>query len=242
MKILLCLALISLSFTTFAENNESKFAAHVPERVQTVGNHILRGSDTFADSDFESTFPPAGWTHVQTNVTETWFAETGFPISGTTSASVVYDPFLAPADEWLITPEFYAVSGTVDVTHNGSIYWCRDDFDNCDLDVYLIVDGVGGGDDILIKNLDEDWIDSYITNISTQIDFTSSIPNSNTPLQIGFRYTGVDGAQVSMDDVLVSGVAGSAVVAEPQSVPSLQWYSIFALLLMVGFLSRRKFQ
>jgi len=50
---------------------------------------------------------------------------------------------------------------------------------------------------------------------------------------------GDDTINIFIDDV---DVTASGPAPAPASVPSLQWYGIFALLLMVGFLSRRKFQ
>ena len=49
------------------------------------------------------------------------------------------------------------------------------------------------------------------------------------------------GVNLFIDDVSVT-ASGTPVVNEPVSVPSLQWYGIFALLLLVGFMTRRKFQ
>ena len=72
-----------------------------------------------------------------------------------------YDPALVDQNEWLLTPEYALASGTLSVWSNGSVYWCKTDFDNCDMNVWLVVGAVGGGDDVFVGKLDDSWTASW---------------------------------------------------------------------------------
>lgn len=238
-KALILSSALLASTVSLAANDTSKVAVNPNLQPTQVGQNEAPGPDTFASADFESTFPPAGWTIVQTNTSETWKAYTT-GITGNGSGQVAYDAALSDQDEWLVSPVFYAQSGTVDVSHFGSVYWGVTPNDNYNLDVMLVIDGVGGTDDILLKRLEEDWVTNW-TAVTTEVDFTASIPSPYTPIQIAFRYTGNDGAQAVIDDVLVSGVAGSA-RAPSVPVPTLNWIGMLAMALALGLFAtyRRK--
>jgi len=224
------LPLVLCSFLVFADDNQSKVATVAGGNVFVAGVHQPQAIVTFASNDFESGFPGTGWTVVQANPNETWAENTATPMTGLSSASVAFDGALINQDEWLVSPVFQAASGLVDVNHLGSIFWCRDNNDNCDLDVMLVVDGIGGGDDVLLKRLDEDWPASF-TLTATQVDFTASIPGPTSNLQIAFRLTGNDGAQVTVDDIVITGEEPAIVLAPPTPVPSLNLYALVALFL-----------
>jgi hypothetical protein len=91
------------------------------------------------------------------------------------------------------------------VWSEGSVYWCKTTYDNCDLNVWLVVGAVGGGDDIFVGKLDDSWTASYTWAQST-FNLDSLVPG--VPVRIGFQYTGNDGAQVVIDDILLDGVLG----------------------------------
>jgi hypothetical protein len=97
--------------------------------------------------------------------------------------------------------------GTLSFWSMGSIYWCRDDFDNCDLNIWIIVGDIGGGDDILVGTADADWPDNWIWAQST-FDLDALLPGG--PVKIGFQYVGTDGAQIGLDDILLDGTEGSS--------------------------------
>jgi hypothetical protein len=150
---------------------------------------------------FESgSMPPPGWTHLQTNPNETWYAATHAPHSGSYHADVLYDPALLDQDEVLLSPTFDADSGDVSLWSYGSLYWCRDTYDNCDLEVWLVKGNwdAGSGDDIYLGSADDDWVDTWTYSYST-FDFTPYA--SGDPTRIAFRYVGNNGAEVSLDDV-----------------------------------------
>ncbi len=237
MKICTVLMLMMTASFVMADSNQDKVAGVSNGQVFIAGVHQPQATVTFAANDFEAGFPGAGWTVVQLNVDETWSEETTNPLTGASSASVLFDANLNNQDEWLVSPVFQAASGLVDVNHLGSIFWCRDNNDNCDLDVMLVVDGIGGGDDVLLKRLDDDWPASF-TLTATQIDFTANIPGPASNLQIAFRLTGNDGAQVSVDDIVITGEEPAAILAPPTPVPSLSLYaliSLFLVLLVFGY-------
>ena len=158
--------------------------------------------------DFEGgTVPPVGWTEQIANAGFNWKTHTFAPHAGTFAADVEYDPALVPQDEWLISSEYVLDSGTLSFWSSGSLFWCRDDNDNCDLEVWLVVGPTAGdANDIYVGTADGDWPASF-TWVQSTFDLTSLLPNE--PVRIGFRYVGVDGAQVSLDDILLDGEIGS---------------------------------
>ncbi|MCA9973542.1 MAG: carboxypeptidase regulatory-like domain-containing protein [Anaerolineales bacterium] len=152
--------------------------------------------------------PPSGWTTQVTNASYNWKLMTvGTPYAGSYAADVEYDPALSPQDEWLISPEYTLTDGTISFWSNGSVYWCRDTFDNCDLNVWLVVGNTAGdGDDILVGTADGDWPDNFIWAQST-FDLTPHLPAA--PVRIGFQYVGADGAQVGLDEIVLDGTEGT---------------------------------
>ena len=163
--------------------------------------------DILLDEGFESGFPPADWA-VQSQSPWTWELSDYSPHSGLYNAHVLYDQDLNEQDEWLVTPEFNLNEGTLSFWSMGSIYWCRDTYDNCDLNIWLVVDDIGGGDDIFIRAADSDWTASW-TWANTTIDLGSYIPGG--PVRIGFQYAGLDGAEIGLDDVTIDGTEGGDV-------------------------------
>jgi hypothetical protein len=147
--------------------------------------------------------PPANWQRVQTNPRQTWKTATiGSPHTGANFADVEYDDQIAQQDEWLLSPQLQLSSGTLTLWSFGSLYWCRDTYDSCDLEVWLVVGTVGGGDDVYVGLADNDWITSWEWAQST-FDLGPYLPGG--PVRIGFRYYGLDGAQVGLDDIFLDG-------------------------------------
>ena len=151
---------------------------------------------------FETAVPPAGWTVTGTHTgTETWHQDSFDPYDGAYYANCNWDPSLIPQDEWLVSPPFdlAAGAGSISLWTLGSVYWCRDTFDNCDLNVYLVVGAPGGGDDILVGNADGAWPDSWIWGQAI-FDISGSLPVNAS---VGLHYSGTDGAQISADLVVL---------------------------------------
>ena len=147
--------------------------------------------------------PPTGWQRVQTNPRETWkIATVGTPHGGAYYADVQYDAQLALQDEWLLSPDIQISGGTLSFWSFGSLYWCRDDNDNCDLEVWLVVGAVGGGDDVYVGLADNSWPSNW-TWAQTTWDLGSYLPGG--PVRLGFRYYGADGAQIGLDDINLNG-------------------------------------
>lgn len=143
--------------------------------------------------------PPPGWLRIVQNAGYTWKIQAiGTPHSGAHAADVEYDPALTPQDEWLLTPKG-RFTGTLTLWSQGSLYWCRDTYDNCDLEVWLVQGaGAGDGDDVYLGLADLAWPSPYAWAQSS-FDVGASAPAGL--FRIGFRYTGVDGAQITLDDI-----------------------------------------
>ncbi len=148
--------------------------------------------------------PPTGWTKVSTS-SFTWKRNTTGPHTGANAADVEYDSTLAQQDEWLLSPQLQLSSATLSFWSFGSLTWCKTTNDNCDLEVWLVVGAPGGGDDVYVGMGDDAWTSSYVWAQSA-FNLTPLLPSQ--PFRIGFRYYGLDGAQVALDDISVDGASG----------------------------------
>ncbi|HSF80859.1 MAG TPA: S8 family serine peptidase, partial [Anaerolineales bacterium] len=200
---------------------DSPDARTAPEAVGfSSALHVPQPEAILLNEGFEDrAVPPPDWTHVANNPNQTWKLYTVRPHTGASAANVVYDPALIPQDEWLLSPEMTLTEGTLSFWSFGSLYWCRDTYDNCDLNIWIVVGEVGGGDDIFVGKADGSWTSSYTWSQSV-FNLTALLPIG--PVRIGFQYAGLDGAQIALDDILLDGTAGGPCTA-PSDVP---WLSV----------------
>jgi hypothetical protein len=168
---------------------------------------------------FESgAVPPSGWTAQVSDSGFTWGPLTTSPHSGTYFADVQYDSNLAQQDEWLLSPAFSNNPASVSFWSMGSVYWCRDTYNNCDLEVWLVVGATAGdADDIYVGTADGSWTANW-TWAQSSFSLTPLLPAG--PVRLGFRYHGLDGAEVGLDDVVLDG-AVPLLCSSPQAVPWL---------------------
>jgi hypothetical protein len=147
------------------------------------------------------TVPPSGWKLRSTNI-NTWRLETHLPHTGQYDAGVYYDDKLGQQDELLLSQQLWITEGILHFWSKGSVYWCRDSSDNCDLQVWIVVGewDAGTGDDILVGKAEDAWSDSWVWSDSS-FNLTSLLPGK--PIRIGFRYKGVDGADAFIDDIQI---------------------------------------
>ena len=175
---------------------------------------VLAAAPTYAPKDslisegFEVSVPPTGWL-LESYSPWTWEQADFLSHGGTYYACVYYDEDLNEQDEWLLTPEYNLSEGTLSFWSYGSLTWCRDTYDNCDLNVWLVVGDVGGGDDIFLKKADADWTATWAWS-QTTIDLSTYLPGG--PVRIGFQYAGADGAEIGLDDVSLEGVEGGDIL------------------------------
>lgn len=143
--------------------------------------------------------PPSGWQLRSTNK-NTWRIGSDLPHTGLYTATVRWDP--NQQDELLLSQRLSITEAILHFWSLGSTYWCRDDNNNCDLEVWIVVgewDG-GTGDDILVGKADDAWTGTFEWSDSS-FNLTSLLPEK--PIRIGFRYKGIDGADVAIDDVQI---------------------------------------
>ena len=188
-----------------------------PDPAAKHMTHVIGGGQPVSDKSsradllegFEDgIMPPSGWTHLQTNPNETWEIDDHDPYSGNYNAHVLYDPALMDQDEVLLSPTFTAQSGSVSLWSIGSLYWCRDTYDNCDLEIWFVNGTWDGGsaDDIYLGLADDDWTGTWAWSHSS-LDFS---PYANgSPARIAFRYVGNDGAEIGLDDVTINYFSGT---------------------------------
>ncbi len=141
--------------------------------------------------------PPTGWTRQVQNAAHSWVADPSAH-AGSYGARVTWD---FTQDEWLVSPQFNISGGTLTLWSMGSVYWCRDNFNNCDLQIWLVVGAVGGGDDILVGTAETSWTASWTW---AQSSFT--LTAAAGPKRLAFRYFGNDGADAHLDDILLDGI------------------------------------
>ncbi len=157
---------------------------------------------------FESgLMPPAGWTRQVVNSSNTWVI--------TNTASMVYTGTRAAAihwnfnqNEWLVSPPIQITEGILSFWSMGDPFWCRDNHDNCDLNVWIVIGAPGGGDDIFVGKADSAWAGTWIWSQSV-FDLTTKLPNG--PIRIGFQYLGSDGNDVALDEIRLDGLTNSNV-------------------------------
>jgi hypothetical protein len=191
-----------------------------PEKVgYGLTRYTPRPDAILIDEGFEGgSMPPAGWTQVINNPNQTWQIYS-IPYNGAYAADIRYDSALIPQDEWLLSPEMSLIEGTLSFWSFGSLYWCRDTYDNCDLNVWLVVGDLGGGDDILVGLADESWSGSYTWSQSV-FNLTPLLPDNS--VRIGLQYAGLDGAQIALDAIVLDGTTGGSCVS-PEDV---SWLSL----------------
>lgn len=162
-----------------------------------MGSHILP-DEVLVTEGFEGDFPPTDWTQIS-NSAVTWALGDYSPHTGSYYAHVEYD---YNQDEWLLTPEMFLSEGTLSFWSFGSLYWCKTTYDNCDLNVWIVVGEVGGADDILVGKGDDAWTTTWAWAQST-FNLTPLLPGG--PVRIGFQYLGDDGTEIGLDDILLDG-------------------------------------
>jgi uncharacterized repeat protein (TIGR01451 family) len=167
-----------------------------PARMGRLASDVRApDADVFYQGFEEDIFPPTGWTHIVSNTIGTWMTATA-AYSGTYAATVPYD---YDQDEWLVSTPFSITEGYLSFYSAGSIYWCRDTFDNCDLNVWIVVGpGVGDGDDIYVGTAEDDWLASW-TWTESYYDLTALLPGEE--VRLGFQYLADDGADLYLDHI-----------------------------------------
>jgi len=172
---------------------------------------------------FESgAIPPTGWTHTITNSAFTWYIDNFSPYEGVYNATLEYDPALVPQDEWLISPSFSlasATNGTLSFAFSTSYFWHVDPNDNGDMFVKISSDGGTTWTDIWIEN-DFGVFTSFVW-YEVILDISAYAGQSD--LKVAFEYVGVDGAQYSLDKIVVTDEA--ACIVENAASPSPDNYA-----------------
>ncbi|MBN2541874.1 choice-of-anchor J domain-containing protein, partial [bacterium] len=177
------------------------------EETRTPLYRTLAEPLPFFEGFEDNIIPPPGWQHIQTNPTYTWEIDDYNPHTGIFYTSCLYDPALAPQDEWLITPYLDFSGITTDIYLSFwwmmSYYWAVDPYDYYDLTVFVSTDS----GDTWIPIWNEDGIgvftswEWYDVSFGTHVDLSAYA--GEPAVLIGFQYTGTDGAQLALDDIYV---------------------------------------
>ncbi|HEX2897390.1 MAG TPA: choice-of-anchor J domain-containing protein, partial [candidate division Zixibacteria bacterium] len=157
---------------------------------------------------FESgVVPPAGWSEVVTNASDPTFNwDPGdFPFEGLVSAQVLYDPALAPQDEWLVSPVLDLTSVTSDIRvefyWDMSYFWGVDPNNNYDLELWVSTDGGATFSTLLWDESGEGVFGNYV--YYKEVVSLSAYMGENDVV-LAWRYVGSDGAQADVDFINVT--------------------------------------
>ncbi len=178
-----------------------------------------------------TTFPPAGWTTVDTNPTRNWFrisAETSTtePIAGAASAAVGYDETNA-SDEALISPSFSLVGYTaayLNFTVVASYEWMVDPNSNGDIKVSVSTDGGTQWTQVWFEE-DEDVAWEGYTPIVKRLDI-GAIAAGQGNVKIKFQYEAQNADLVMVDDISVTAcppISNLALTALTAGGPAFTW-------------------
>ncbi len=148
--------------------------------------------------------PPSGWTRQIINTSYTWKIDSYFPHAGSYYANVFYNENFIPQDEVLFSPSFTTSGGSVTFYSGGNLYWCRETYNNCNLEVWVVKGSwdAGSGDDVLLGLGDSAWTSTWSYALSN-FNFTPYVTGGQT-IKIGFRYFGDDGAEIMLDDITIN--------------------------------------
>jgi hypothetical protein len=153
----------------------------------------------------DGVIPPTGWGTVVNNP-YTWEIDTYAPFEGGYNATCLYDEtYTGTQDEWLTTPlldfDGYTSDLRLEFAWNGSYYWSVDPYDNCNLEVWISTDAGANFTTMLWSEDGVGLFDNWVW-YEVAIDLSSYVGEKD--VVIGFRYSGYDGAQFSLDAVSVN--------------------------------------
>jgi hypothetical protein len=180
---------------------ESKAA---PQKPYTGPVAIASPSALLSEGFEGGAVPPTGWSAVVNNP-YTWEIDSYSPYEGVYNASCFYDEtYSGTQDEWLISPAIDLSSKGSDwnlyFSWMGSYYWAVDPYDNYDLEVWISTDG---GSNFSTQLWSEEDVGVFTTWqwYRQSVDLSGYLAETN--VKLGFRYYGYDGAQFSLDYIVV---------------------------------------
>jgi hypothetical protein len=171
---------------------------------------------TFPHSEsFNAATFPLCWTSTVLNAANTWALTTGYTIGTTTPTTVspqegshfFFVQWIAQdQEEWLISPNFNFTSLSapqISFWFNGSFNWAVTN-PNCDLDLLVSIDG-GAWTQLWNESDHPTFIDDAATYtwLNTVLDLSAYQGLDN--VKFAFRYTGNDGANFGVDNIVIDG-------------------------------------
>lgn len=168
--------------------------SRIPDRI--LVNYLTEG--------FESWFP-AGWTSDTTNANYTWYQTLGNIHGGIAAAELYNDPALGPQDEWLISPTLDFSNAGTDLSLSfwfmTSYYWHVNPNDNADLEILVSTDNGSFWSPPLWTEDDYGVFANWTWYQQTLGLITYA---GQSTVKIAFRYVGSDGAQFTIDEILLA--------------------------------------
>ncbi|MHC4696684.1 MAG: FG-GAP repeat protein, partial [Planctomycetota bacterium] len=151
----------------------------IPDECQLSRKKVIK-------EGFEGSFPSPGWENIDLGMEGSWQVSTNMRYVHSGSQSVVHwGPEWWWSDSYLLTPVLDITSGTLSVWSIGCGGLCP-----CAqpvIDVMIVIGEPGGGDDILVGDLNEFYFDYHETWVRAVYDLGPFLPGGE--FRIGFRYS-----------------------------------------------------
>ncbi|MCT4580184.1 MAG: T9SS type A sorting domain-containing protein [Flavobacteriales bacterium] len=219
-NIYLSLSVILASSTLLAQSSYFGDYTAKNKNVKSSKQQPARLKASYLSEDFESgTFPPAGWTEYSgssstiTTAEQEWHANSGG--NPGSCASVLFDNATDVHDEYLETPAIDLSTPSSSTVHlqfdfNTSIHWHVAPNDFADISLFVSTDNGATWSDTLWVEDDTTLLEATHSNDWEQYEWTTAyVDISNftgagmNQVKFAFHYTGQDGAQFNLDNVVV---------------------------------------
>jgi hypothetical protein len=195
-----------------ASNAQMNPQARCASDAGTLPLNYNTSKTTALTENFETFVPPSsldGWAINRFNVSFTWDTASFLPVTGLRYMHCLYDTNLMQQDEWLITPLLDlspCTAVSIRFYWNGSKYWSVYPYDSCDLNLKCSTDGGNTWSAPLWS--EETDTANFVSWTWYQVTVPVPAAAGCANVKFAFQYYGLDGAEFSVDDVLIDTVGG----------------------------------
>lgn len=191
-----------------------------PIQRESVTRQTSSRSELFFEGFESGVVPPSGWTAIVNN-DFTWEPNSFSPYEGAYQASCFYDEYYTGfQNEWLISPIIDLTSEgapwKLDFWWKGSYYFSVSPYNSCDLIVMISTDGGTLWDTLWTEHEAGEFTSWRWYNAVIELDGYLSESN----VKLAFQYIGFDGAEFSIDAVLIHDggpVVGRCCYGDPEA-------------------------
>jgi hypothetical protein len=222
-KLTLLLLSLAFAFTTYAQKGEQISEKKFQKNANIINSDLVntpksvsstKSTTTLSvlEEGFEgATFPPANWTKTNgtTNTSYQWTVGTAAQSqTGSKCARVLWDPALAPQNEWLISPSVNLTSLTNPVLEFGwsmSYDYSVSPYDNYDFRVKVSTNGGTTWTTVFTEDSVATFGEFVYKLASLQLYNYATA----TDFKVAFQYQGADGYNLFVDNVFIGELAAN---------------------------------